>query len=100
MENDPVATARGSDTDCSMNSLTSQINEFVDARFNYARQSLNLFRTIVRGTERVANLLIAQLRQNISQPLCLRHSDVAYQVLILAFVIEANQAMIDSGDEL
>ena len=75
-------------------------SKFIDARLNYARQSLDLFRRIIRRTECITNLLIAQLRQNISQPLCLSNSDVLYQVLVLALIIKANQAMLDSGNEL
>src|SRR5436853_532119 len=89
----PVATARGSVT-------SLETNQFVDSLFNNSRQLFDLLRRIIRCPKSVANLLVAQLRQNVSDPFCLLDRYIIQQMLILAFIIESHRVPLDAGNEL
>src|ERR1043165_1500179 len=76
-----------------------QAMEVVDAREHLLRQPLDLIRLVVGRAEGVVDLLLAQLREDVAEPLRLLDGDVVEETLILAVVVEASAVALDLLDE-
>src|SRR5437588_1945889 len=92
---DPVATARGSDT-----LSTRQFRQFTYSRHDSSGKTFYFFRAVIRGAKGIADLLLAQLRQDSTNPFGLFDSNVVEQMLVFAAVIKNDFALVYAFNEL
>src|SRR5437667_2412755 len=102
---DPVATARGSDTPVatargSDTLSTRQFRQFTYSRHDSSGKTFYFFRAVIRGAKGIADLLLAQLRQDSTNPFGLFNGNVVEQMLVFAAVIKNDFALVYAFNEL
>ena len=98
---DPVATARGSDTPVatargSDTLSTRQFRQFTYSRHDSSGKTFYFFRAVIRGAKGIADLLLAQLRQQLADPFRLFDGDVPKDVGMSSMEIELNDVTADA----